>query len=369
MRIAAVLLMVIAAALPVRPESQRGEPAIRTLSVAELQRVLVHAQGESDRSLAKELSTMELAERLSDSACERLKEDLRGNRSREALQVMADASAFLQLPAAEIPHRPAPDVATQRQILALTAEYVIRQAHVLPNLYATRLTVGFRNMARAVLLARGEGMARDWQPVQPVGRSSIVVTYRNGAEVEGKALRPNERNRPLVTTGEFGPILGMVLYDAAHASLRWAHWEQGSSGLEGVFAYAVPLPQSQYEPGYCCVRGQPVQQRSAYHGEIAVDPATGVIRRLTIETDGLAGGPLVWTGTMVRYGEVVLGGKTYICPLRTVSITQALPGKATNPAGMAPPGPGLDNGWLQTLLNDTVFENYHLFRASVRILP
>lgn len=360
--------------IDLQPEKEFRGPAVRSLSVADLQQVLAAAQGDSDPKLAKQLSTMELTERLSDARCDRLKGSLRGKRSRVALQVLADASAFLRLPAADIPNRPAPDLATQQHILQLTVDYVTRLAHVLPNLYATEQTLSFRNSPREVLLAWKQGMVPLWQPLKQVGHSSMTVTYRDdlkGEDAPGKALRPNPRNRPLVTTGEFGPILRLVLFDAAHGSLQWGHWEQGASGLEAVFAYAVPLPQSQYQPGYCCVRGHVFQQRRAYYGEIAVNPASGVVLHLTLETNGSPGDVLVWTGTMVHYGDVELGGKSYICPLRTVSITQGRPEAAAEPAAIAGQSTGIlfDEGWLETLLNDTVFEDYHLFRASVRILP
>lgn len=358
--------------LPPRKESTG--PAVRSLSVADLQQALAAAQGDSDPKLAKQLSTMELTERLSDARCERMKGSLRGKRSREALQVLADASAFLRPPAADIPNRPAPDLATQQHILQQTVDYVTQLARLLPNLYATEQTLGFRNTPREVLLAWGQGMVPLWQPLKQVGHSSTVVTYRDEHETEdttAKALRLDPNHRPLVTTGEFGPILRLVLFDAAHGSLRWGQWEQGASGLEAVFAYAVPLSQSQYQPGYCCVRDHVLQQTRAYYGEIAVDPASGVIRRLTLETNGTPGDVLVWTGTMVSYGDVELGDKSYMCPLRTVSITQARPEGVIKPTAITvqPTGILLDEGWLETLLNDTVFENYHLFRASVRILP
>lgn len=380
MRVAALLLLVIAVVLPVRAQDQGGGSVIRPVSVAELEQGLAHANvvNESDPQLAKELSTMELTERLSESRWERSDAQLPGSESRAALRVIADGSMFLPLPPGDIPNRPTPDLVTQRKIMGQTADYVENLAHVLPNLFAARVTLSFRNLQREVMASPRKGMIAAWQPMRLVSRTNTTVTYRDGEEINdgppAKRLRPNH-NQPLVTNGEFGPMLALVLFDAGYGQVRWSHWEQRSSGLEAVFAYSVPLPHSHYQPSYCCVHGKQLKQTAAYHGEIAVDPASGVVQRLTLQTDLSPDSPLFWTGIMVRYGPVDLGGRTYVCPLRTVSISQAKPQTSASFLKAKPivytvqPDFDLYAGPLQTLLNDTVFESYHLFRATVHILP
>jgi hypothetical protein len=65
---------------------------------------------------------------------------------------------------------------------------------------------------------------------------------------------------------------------------------------------------------------------------------------------------------MVEYGPVEIGGKTYTCPVRSVSIS-----KEGLTGGIDPFG-----GFAQTpqtiLLNDVIFDDYHLFRSNSRIL-
>lgn len=374
MRVTSLFLLVASVALPVRAQEQRSDPPIRSVSVAQLEQVLARARGENDRQLAKDLATMELTERLSDVRWERWNAQMPGIRSQEALRVLADASAFLSIPSADIPNRPAPDLDAQRGITGKAADYVAKLPHFLPNLFATRMTLSFRNAPRELIAHPGKGMIAVWEPLKLVGRNATAVSYRDGAEVEASAAkwRWPDRHHPLVTTGEFGPILTLVLSGAAHGHLDWSHWEEDSSGVEAVFAYSVPREQSHYEPGYCCVGGLISSYRSACHGNIAVDPASGVVRWLTLETDLPLGIPLLWTGTMVRYAMVDLDGKLYPCPLRSVTITQSMPEAEINPFANAlePNSKDLYNqGPLQILLNDTAFTNYHLFHATVRILP
>src|SRR6185312_308934 len=87
---------------------------------------------------------------------------------------------------------------------------------------------------------------------------------------------------------------------------------------------------------------------------------------------------------MVDYGPVALGGNTYFCPIRSISISVApmegaghaatpftlneTPVYMHGPAEMMNGGGGRGNGSPQTMLNETVFEQYHLFRGEVDIL-
>jgi hypothetical protein len=100
-------------------------------------------------------------------------------------------------------------------------------------------------------------------------------------------------------------------------------------------------------------------------GEIAVDPASGAIMRLTIRADLSYRLPLQHSDLMIEYGPVMLGGISYICPVRSVSISRQRSVVELSEYGekfkvYAP---------FETILNDVSYENYHLFRSSSRVLP
>jgi hypothetical protein len=68
---------------------------------------------------------------------------------------------------------------------------------------------------------------------------------------------------------------------------------------------------------------------------------------------------------MIEYGPVMLGGISYICPIRSVSISRPRSVVEVTEYGeklkvYAP---------FQTFLNDVSYGNYHLFRSSSRVLP
>jgi VWFA-related protein len=345
--------------------------AVRPISVAELERVLAASQSLPDTELAAQLSDLQLTERLNWARLARWRAGLGRAKSERALLGLADRSAFLQPPAGEIPDRPAPDDTEQRRILGLTATYVGQAIPQLPRFYATRTTTYFEDTpGSATEMPETEGGS-----LHAVRISRTTVQYRDGREIVEpgpvKVEKTRQGEHGLRTWGAFGPVLGLVLVDAAQSKLGWGHWEQGATSPLAVFRYVVPKDKSHYEVRYCCVaasyglESNPFQQMSGYHGEMAVDPATGIIARLTLEAELGANDPISRAAIAVDYGPVELGGKTYICPSRSVSISMA-----KTIRNMQDPG---GHSWRtmgprQMLLNHVDFDQYHLFRAETRVL-
>jgi hypothetical protein len=110
----------------------------------------------------------------------------------------------------------------------------------------------------------------------------------------------------------------------------------------------------------------PYHQISGYHGEIAIDPSTGTVLRLTVQTEQQHESPLAKTGTLVEYGPIEIDGQSYICPLKSVSLTRAsiVPYSDGDPTGKT----GRFHGPWQILLNHVAFENYRRFGTESRIL-
>jgi VWFA-related protein len=352
--------------------------AAKRVTVEQLEQVLAAAHGKSDAEVARQLSDLELTERLSAVRLSRWKADLPGTETRQALIALADVSAFLDLPAEEIPTIATPDIPAQRELMALTVDYVGKTISKLPNFFATRVTTRFEDTPREY--ENGQTASILYQPLRLVGKFSANVLYRDGQEVVDAGPVKGKKSGPaaqgLTTSGEFGPILATVLVDAAQGKLAWSHWEQGTAGPEAVFRYAVPSGKSHYAVEFCCVQGdngsRVFQQLSGYHGEIAVDPANGTILRLTLEADLKPTDPIVKANILVEYGPVEIGGKSYLCPVKSVSISQARPPHALQlqdfRAGNMTQDTQNLRGSLQTLLNDVAFEQYHLFRASAHVL-
>ena len=366
-------------AVPPNEESIRPGNEVNRVTVEQLEQILGTAHGRPDSEVARQLSKLELTERLSNVKFAHLEEELSGNQARQALRGRADLSSFLSLPSAELPSDGAPNVDAQSQWLKLAVNYVARSLSALPNLFATRDVTLFADAPPK----QDDATYMPRQPLHFIERSTATVLYRDGEEVvdtsDAKKSRFESAPMGLVTSGEFGPILGTVLADSARSSLTWGRWEHGANGLVAVYRYAVPRENSHYQVRFCCVpEGDAMtvyRQLSAYHGEFTVDPATGAILRLTIQANLKPAHPMERADILVEYGPIEIGGKTYICPVRSVAIADA----NVQPAADVPEHPHF-RGMLseesnqndlptQTLLNDISFDQYHVFRADSRILP
>ena len=342
-RILSLVFLLVLGGHPSFAESQLAAAATQItgpITVAQLESFVAKARGKRDAGVANEIAGMELMERLSAARFARCQASLPGQRAKTALLVLADSSAFLDPPVDEILAREEPDPASQKKMIALTVDYVNNTIHRLPNLSATRVTTTF------------ERVSSSKKPMHRVAKSSAVILYRDGQEqVRG---RIPDKAVGLRTSGEFGVILDTVLLDAVSGNLQWSRWQQGTAGPEAVFRYSTGGRKSHYK-----VDGED----TAYIGEIAIDPFSGAILRIVFRTDLDPNNPLGTFSPLARtadisveYGPVELGGKTYICPLKGVALSNRMDLILPMHADV-------------TWLNDRVFENYHLFRSDVRIVP
>jgi hypothetical protein len=327
-----------------------------------VERLLAEDKGKADAELARKLSDLELTERMSSAKLKLLEQIATGTKSRRALLALADASVFLSPPAADVLSEAAPVVNEQRRMLDLTVEYLVKTLRKLPDFYATRTIVRFEAMQSG---RRTKAVSRNHSSWLQVGSSSVVVAYRDGKEV----IDPREwgkhphhaEGEGLITKGTFGPILSTVIVDAAHGQITWGYWERGSGGTLAVFRYRIPQAQSHYSVGFRDpFGGKPGSEpATGYHGELAIDPASGTVIRLTVQAEEPLNSPILQGDIMVEYGLVEIGGKIYTCPVRSVSIMVT---RLMGPLGESA-APEL------TQLNDMAFDNYHQFRSESRILP
>jgi VWFA-related protein len=350
--------------------SDPPDAARRRMSVAQLDAWLRGAEGRSDGDLARELGGVELTERASGAQIAAWSAALPGRKAREALAAVGDLSAFRDPPAGDVPANPPPDGEAQRKMLALAGEYVQRTIPRLPDFFARRTAASYEEIPAYY---HGEGKFTTAEPLHVVDTSKTTVVFRNGSEIVDPKLLEHERKMGTLSTyGTFGPVLSAVEHALARpGALTWSRWEKDSSGaVRAVFRYSVPASASEAATGGCCLpdgNGRiGFQKWTGYQGEIAIDPATGAVLRVVMEGDLTGFVPLDRDDIMVTYGPVTIGDSTYICPLRSVSVWRARSVTAQtewNTESFAHWGP------FATKLNDFSFDEYHLFRAKVRILP
>jgi VWFA-related protein len=387
--------------------------AAKRLTVAQLEQTLAAdiAAHRADADVALKVRQIELSERLTDATLDRFAARLAlGPRTALTLQLLSDRSAFLEPPASEWPAAEPPDDAAQQRMMDLAQAYAMRTWSRLPNFFVTRTTNRFDDTAQ--VLRQG-----DW-PVRLglhfVGNSSRQITFSAGKEVQvpttetAVGAAPSAQELGLRSWGEFGPALAVVLSDMSKRKAAFSHWELMAGSLAAVYRYEVPREASHYTvtssyfneqvgltPSGYGGRGRSQQQlanlpsahepqvyseKPAYHGTIAIDPASGAVLRVTIEAELGNGDPLLRAATMIQYGPVTIGDRQFICPIRSLAIS-------LEPAGMTGCGSsqqmtvngvGDESVWQNALnrcgrepvllVNETNFTQYHRLGSTMRIL-
>lgn len=350
-------------------------PAKR-ITVQELAKMLDGTAKERDSELADQLAGLELTERLNSLDLARLMRSL-DRKSRAALTGLADQSAFLDPPAAEIVSEAAPDDAAQHAMVLRTEAYLQSVLPRLPDFYAIRTTVEYEQPAL--------NESDTWKNALPDQSLHAAVTekatlrYRKGREEQETGKRKGTRDAKAINMnfiGAFGPILDAVLQDVmgVSAAITWSRWERGGAGKIAVFHYAARGRSVSYSVVDCCLKGgQVFRATPQYRGEIAVDPQTGAILRLTreaepgwiVEPSLHPVQPVLSTSATIEYGPVEIGGRSYICPQRGALIMRSRPVRHLTFWDE----PFEIYSSYETILDDFSYTDYHKFGSESRILP
>ena len=352
------------------------------MTIAQLRQTLAGyvAERKSDESIAKKCEPIELAEQLTPATLSAMKEEFRlGPKTSLALEMMADLSGFLDPPADEIPLKDPPDNAEQKKMLIQAVQFAAKTMHQMPNFIATRTTTAYDNQP---LLESAGGWIPAGAPLREEGTTKEQITYRSGDEVplldrsKDRSRREEQSTQSnLSTTGEFGPVLSLVLTDSLNGSIAWSHWENISGRLTAVYNFAVGEQASHYIVNFCwqmltlettihmradfdrfttsCYHGEP-----GYRGSIAVDRESGAVMRITVEPVLPPAIALTQAAMSIKYGTEEIGGQNYICPQSGVAVS-----RVRYSADSERPSREI------LRINETAFTDYRRFGTTVTILP
>lgn len=380
------LFLVLIAALPVVSQ------AAKRVTVAQLTQTVTADVGaqKADAEIARKIAGIELSERLTEPTLALLATALKtDSRAGLALQLLADESSFLDPPSTELPPTPAPDDATQRRVLDAARSYVAQTLPRLPNLLASETTDRYDDSPQ-------QGKNGGW-PVRAglhlLGTSSREVSvYEEMANRSTVTSARWQDQVGLTSGGEFASTLAMVLTDTVQGKVTWSHWEQTATGLAAVFHYSVPRGASHFVvvgalQQQASLEGSPAQMGNSrvsgievkpsanssristfhttagYHGSLSLDPDTGSILRVTVEVDSKEKVPFQRAAILVVYGPVQIGDRQFICPVRSVALSIALPNTNLDPLTRLPGD--APTQWL----NESTFTGYRRFSSTVRVVP
>jgi VWFA-related protein len=336
-------------------------PALQPTTVAQLEQLLHNAHG---AAAVDQLSHLVLTERLTQTKLQSLLSDVHDKHLREPLKLLAEQSTFLDLPPAQLSTDPAPSPDEQQRMLKAAADYLERVIPTLPDFFAVRRAVNYHE------LSAYPGLSTVFESLHAEPPVIENVLYRRGEEVVsgGSTQRPLEETQ-LQTYGTFGSILRVLqVVSKSPGEVTWDGWEQTASGRRAVFRFRLNAAPTLILSGCCHPNGGSAartQILSNSHGEFAIDPTSGEILRLQTQSDLAGFVPTDRADVMVSYGPVDIGGKTYVVPLRSVSIWR---GRSVVfllqwNVGFFIWGP------YGTQMNVFTFDKYHMSRAKSRILP
>lgn len=361
MRTFAVLLTFFVLLTPVRGASR--------VTVVQLEEFLNSSRTAklSDTEIADRLSRVTLAEQLTSATLARILSGVSiGPKTAEQLQLLRATSIFEVPPGSELPGSQVPSTATQEEILGAAREYVNGALHLLPDLFAIRLTKSFDNQP----VSEGKKHPKPTIAMHFIGEYRREIAVRAGREVNrpvgGAGDRGTEGLGGFSTRGEFGAILAIVLDDAFNGNVVWSRWQTSETGKRiAVFRYAIPRSGSHDTVDFCCYSKSEdtpaiysFHDKPGYDGEIYIDPMSGEIDRITLKAVLSEDDPVTVSDVAVQYGQVSIGGKQYVCPIWSVAISE-LHNRAIEK---------IDGVGIERHVNVVQFRSYHKFGSTSRIV-
>jgi hypothetical protein len=353
----------------------------KTITVAELTDMLKSMEHEkkTDTEVATALKQLELSQQMTRSVMNELAADVPGPLTLEQVFVLEARSAFLAPPASDIPASPAPDATGQKAILDKAAAYVTKTYAQLPGLVAKKTTLRFQDNVEAVDSSAGlKGSVKDvtvgssfvspYQFIHYINAAAQPVVMERGAEERptGKDTMRWGANG-YIKIQEPEPSLDDVFRTAqASGSLQWLRWELVNGRAAAVFSFTVPRKESKLEVDVCCfpevkeigvgrfytaATGSALAGSEAtpgvagaagnwqttadwndfkavapYHGRFFIDPDTGTVMRMIVESELKSTDPVRQLDTRVDYGLVKVGQNTFVLPVKSVIDSVVVPG-------------------------------------------
>jgi hypothetical protein len=339
--------------------------AARKITVQELKDLVAQQAKKGDEDTANALKQVELSEELTTHSMNELLASAPGKLTQEQLYVLEARSAVLPPPPADLPATAAPDAAAQKAILDKANDYVTKTYSQLPHLTATRLSARFQDGFEAV---HGDGSMKTGTGVNtdPLWEQTNQYTRLVGAKTDqilswSGMLRVSDtkdktewgKNGQIVALNE-GPSLVDVMQQANEAgNLNFVRWEAINGHTFAVFTFTVDKRKSNYGVNYCCF---PVTDQAgvlsykssstgpnpptahgnlqtatdwkpfktspvAYHGELFVEPASGVVIRMITMAEFKPTDFIHREDRRVDFGPVAVEDKKLILPVREFLIS------------------------------------------------
>jgi len=350
--------------IAVAPTLLSADP--RKMNVAQLQDVLtgLHNSKKSDEQVANELKQIELTEELTPAGMNSMVDLVNGPLSTEQMYVLEARSAMLAPPDTDLPKTAPPDAAAQQSLLAKAQDYAAKTYPQLPRLTVTRLAARFQDGVETIQTYTGANVHTSndtdplWQQIQRYVR--LMNTHTDTVEIDngiekpgGKDTTPWGRNGFVNSMLPFLPLNLLTSEAVSSGNPKFLRWETITGHQTAVFAFAVDKKKSHYAINYCCFPAtsnvgnvlysgglahpvdngnlstvsdwKPFNSKSGYHGELFLDPDSGVVLRTIVEAEFKPSDFVHYENIRIDYAPMPIGRNHLYVPVRSFTIAEIVP--------------------------------------------
>jgi hypothetical protein len=348
----------------------------KAISVGQLEDMVRSLQqaGKPDVEVANALKQVELSEQLTLVRMNDLISRVPGAQSTAQIFILEGRAADLIPPPSELPNLPQPSPDLQQGMLGKADAWIAGTYDKLPPLSASLTTLRFQDNVEAIAGVGGlQGGAQEVVTSSGFSKPATFMHYINSTEkrvvfqggveqFQGDKVNTAWGANGMIDIQQQPPSLALIFKEAKiSGSLRWARWQNVYGKAAAVFTLSVPQKDSRLELNVCCFPGvkqlgtasfytaitepifapnRPLSTGAAsggvegdlqttvewisykaivpYHGELFIDPASGIVVRMVVEAETAKTDVVHQQRIRIDYGPVPVGGRVNILPVRTV---------------------------------------------------
>lgn len=315
--------------------TQAADPSI--LDLIEMVRSGVR-EHTPDKTLAKSLRKLVLAEKLDQRTIEELESEGAGPETVAALDLLRENSASKPASTAIPPFKtpPRPTIEEQKQFFHQIDVNAIHYTASLPDFICTEVIHRYqmtparplgapvrRGMPSGPVAGAGVWFPKDVLTVKLSyfgNREKYQLTLINGH----KTKETYESSGGAISEGDFGSVLLEIFSPDSGTRFIWDHWTHLRKRLTRVYAYRTSREKSHYRIGVGDKESERRMVIAGRRGFIYADNDTAMIMRITGQAESIpAGFPVTAQSSMLDYDYGDVGGKQFLLPLRVENVMKS----------------------------------------------
>jgi len=304
-RLAVVLVLAMAASLPVRAATNTVDEVVAIVRDGV-------KQNQSDQEMAHALHRMNLKTRLDNRTAEELESLAPGPKSIAELErlreITRDLSAPAEPPSFASPPEPTPE--ELRDVIAKARLKALNYTVDLPDFICTETVRRYQGSSNKGPWNQNDALTLQLTYFDHEENYKLVLL--NGRKTE----RTYDEMGGALSKGEFGSLLLSVFVPTSRTKFRWLNWTTLRKHTAYVIGFRIDAKDSNYVLRVGQYGGREVSAVPGQHGFVYIDRESKDVLRVDSESDSIPiDFPLENATRLLDYGETEVGGRMYLLPL------------------------------------------------------